>query len=144
MQTDMVRLTQFEHEREQLWLRALAESPDGLTQAKLAELVGMSPGHISRRLERARRLKANPEELHQMELIESPNPFATHGCELHHLIRVGTLRICLRCGKGGMDHASPFRGAHSEPMRVKPSEDQPDGTPTFKPKAKKLKSATKG
>lgn len=133
----MVRLSRFEYDREQLWLRALEEHPDGMTQNQLAALVGISPGHLSRRLARARRLKITPEELYEFELIESPNPIATHGCERHHLIQVGSLRICLACGKSGMDHATPFHGVQPPTENSKQSEDQPQGTPVFVPRLKR-------
>lgn len=139
---DMVRLSQFEHEREQLWLDALAEHPDGLTQAQLAALVGMTPGHVSRRLARARQYRLAKGEMHDFELIESPNPIATHGCERHHLIQVGDRKVCLACGLSGMDHATPFAGVIAPPasQEPKPTMDQPAGPAKFKPKIKRPKS----
>jgi hypothetical protein len=132
----------FELQREQVWLRALEEYPGGLTQAQLAAMVGLSPGHVSRRLARARALRISRAEQYQFEMIETSNPIRTHGCERHHEIRLGDLKVCLACGLSGMDHATPFRGV-TAPAAPKPEKPTPKFKPKIKaPKAGKPRSST--
>lgn len=134
----MVRLTEWEHDREQLWLRALEEYPGGLTQRQLAAIVGLHPGHVSRRLARARRLRASPEELAAMEWLETPNPFKTRGCERHNEITIGDVKGCLACGLTGMDHTTPFRGV-TPIVEVKLQKELPPLAERLHGKAKKSK-----
>jgi hypothetical protein len=135
----MVRLSQYEYEREQLWLLALEEYQGQLTLRGLAAITGISPGHLSRRIARAKRLRANPAELFGIEWLDSPNAFATHGCERHNEIQIGDLRGCLACGLTGIDHQSPFRGVAPllADLRVP---DAPKPKPTRRERRKALAS----
>jgi hypothetical protein len=122
----MIRANDFELFREQLWLLAV-ESPEcSLTVAQLAALVDMSPGHVSRRLSRAR---ANRPDRQPIELIEVMAMTPMNGCSRHHEMRMGGRKICLNCGMSW-----PFRPPASSISVVDPHRK-------FKPKTPRRKKS---
>jgi hypothetical protein len=114
---DMVRATEYDLIREQIWLRAVEDPGLNLTQKQLASMVGLSQGQLSRRLARARRERPEPGSLGSIELV-SPDG-QVFGCVDHLIIESGSMRVCLNCGLG-LEHIPQFRDVRPLPADKKP------------------------